>query len=272
MFVFSFNEDVANLIKYNNIKLNIQNGETIKLPSYLRIEPYTKVYRGNTLTTMGSFSYANVALPWGTTIGRYCSIAKGLEVFGADHFVDWISTSPRFYTNEYQSLCDADLITHQKREMRCVNIGHDVWIGANVTLKKCITIGNGSIIGAGSVVTHDVPPFAIVAGIPAKIIKWRFSPEIIKRIDHIQWWNYHINDLKHMNAENPKRFLELLEQKIALNKIRPYNPIPVTFDDFARCNLFFKYSQMLHDFYNLITPSRDYSKNYFQIYLIVFRC
>lgn len=113
------------------------------------------------MTTLGAFGYSNSLLPWGGAIGRYCSIAKGLKIFGAEHFVDWISTSPRFYINEHQSQFDASQITHKKRESRCVNIGHDVWIGSNVTLKKCITIGDGAIVGAGSIVTHDVEPFSV---------------------------------------------------------------------------------------------------------------
>ena len=68
-------------------------------------------------------------------------------------------------------------------------IGHDVWIGHGVTIKQGVRIGNGAVIGSNTMVTKDVPPFAIVGGVPAKVIRYRFSKEVIDRLEEIQWWN-----------------------------------------------------------------------------------
>lgn len=96
---------------------------------------------------------------------------------------------------------------------KITTIGNDVWIGANVLLKTGITVGNGAVIGMGSVVTHDVPPYAIVAGNPARVIQMRFSPEIIQRMEDSQWWDRDPATLKEFLPlmQEPKKFLDALE-------------------------------------------------------------
>lgn len=71
-----------------------------------------------------------------------------------------------------------------------IDIGNNVWIGDNTVFLKNVTVGDGAIIGSGSVVTHDVPPFAIVAGVPARIIKYRYTKFVIEQMMKIQWWNW----------------------------------------------------------------------------------
>jgi len=90
-------------------------------------------------------------------------------------------------------------------------IKHDVWIGANCTILDEITIGNGAVIGAGSVVTKDVPAYAIVGGNPAKIIKYRFSPEIIREIEATQFWELDMSEIDKFNIHT-KNIRELLDQ------------------------------------------------------------
>ncbi|MDW8380816.1 MAG: CatB-related O-acetyltransferase [Verrucomicrobiota bacterium] len=125
-------------------------------------------------------------LPPGTVVGRFCSIASGFVVLRRNHPIEWASQHPFFY-RQTLGACESDRL--EPVECNPLEIGHDVWIGANVIiLPKCKRIGNGAVIGAGSVVTKDVPDFAIVAGNPARVIRWRFPSEVQEVIAASHWW------------------------------------------------------------------------------------
>lgn len=85
---------------------------------------------------------------------------------------------------------------------KLVTIGNDVWIGTRVIIMGGVKIGNGAVIGAGAIVTKDVPDYAIAVGVPAKVVKYRFSPDIIEKLLELQWWNLSEEELK----ENIKEF------------------------------------------------------------------
>lgn len=120
-----------------------------------------------------------------TVIGKYCSIAGNVVIGIGNHPLNWLSTSPFFYMkflgwrqeNEYRDTVPPTFI------------GNDVWIGQGALIKDSITIGDGAIIGAGAVVVKDVPPYAVVGGVPARIIKYRFDERIIAELLELQWWN-----------------------------------------------------------------------------------
>lgn len=144
--------------------------------------------------TVGLYSYGGCFCPDFNTggkvhVGRYCSIAENVHYFGANHPVKYISCSAYFYNKNFGlRVRDVD-----RSELY---IGNDVWIGYGVIiLAKCKYIGNGAIIGAGSVVTHDVPPYTIVAGNPARIIKHRFNENEVALIESSCWWNDSPNEL-----------------------------------------------------------------------------
>ena len=139
--------------------------------------------------TYGScFSIENI--PVGTEIGRYCSFAQNVRIFNGNHPMENKSTHPFFY-NPTLKYVSKEMITRTK-----LVIGNDVWIGFNViVLPSVASIGDGAIIGAGSVVTKDVPPFTVVVGNPAKIIKKRFANETIQNILKSPWWNKTIEEL-----------------------------------------------------------------------------
>lgn len=130
-----------------------------------------------------------------TKIGRFCSLGSNISVINAFHPTSgFVSTNPAFYSLNKQ--CGITFVNRQKfEEHRSVDnnysviIGNDVWIGHNVTIIAGITIGDGSIIGANALVTKDVPPFAIVGGVPAKVIRYRFDDESRTRIYNSKWWD-----------------------------------------------------------------------------------
>ena len=109
----------------------------------------------------------------------------------SQHPTDTFSTSPVFYEDVFEEPFRVTQRSGYKNLVQ-TTIGNDVWIGSGVKIKTGITIGDGAVIGAGSVVTKDVAPFSIVAGVPAKLIKMRFSPEIIERIQTLAWWQYNL--------------------------------------------------------------------------------
>lgn len=141
------------------------------------------------------------------TIGKYCSLGNNIKVIQENHpSKTFVSTSPTFFSTLKQTnrtFADKNYyneILHISNSS--VIIENDVWIGNNVLLKGGVTIGNGAIVAMGSVVTKDVPPYAIVGGVPAKIIRYRFSENDIKKLLDFEWWNQNDSWLK----ENYKKF------------------------------------------------------------------
>lgn len=140
--------------------------------------------------TIGSYSYiASNATVSMTKIGRFCSIGPYLMSGYGDHPVDWLSTCPVFFSTFRQ--CG---ITFSEKnffkERNPIEIGNDVWIGARVFIRDGVKVGNGAIIAAGAVVVKDVPDYAIVGGVPAKVIRYRFTAENIEALSSISWWNW----------------------------------------------------------------------------------
>lgn len=126
-----------------------------------------------------------------TKIGRYCSFAHGVCIFNANHPLTFKSTHPYFYEPAL------GYVAKQVRSLRSIEIGNDVWVGQNAVILSSVNrIGDGAVIGAGSIVTRDVPDFAVVAGNPAKIIRFRFSEEAIHKLKEECWWNKDIEELK----------------------------------------------------------------------------
>jgi acetyltransferase-like isoleucine patch superfamily enzyme len=115
------------------------------------------------------------------SIGKYCQLGVDVALHATNHPISYMTT----YINK--NLFDGEL--KSLKQEHTITIGHDVWIGHGVIIVGNVTIGNGAILAAGSVVTKDVSPYAIVAGVPAKEIRKRFSDTIIQEIEALQWWN-----------------------------------------------------------------------------------
>ncbi len=154
--------------------------------TYMRIALHT---HGSTLTNFGKVSFARPKIiGCGAAIlkvGKYCSISNSATfILGLEHNSKWLTTCPFSVVDKnYRKY------PYPTRSKGDINVGNDVWIGYEALILSGVKIGDGAIIGARSVVAKDVPPYAIVAGNPSKIIRYRFSPEVIEQLLELKWWD-----------------------------------------------------------------------------------
>jgi acetyltransferase-like isoleucine patch superfamily enzyme len=140
---------------------------------------------------VGRHSYGDpVVHDWGEgaklRIGSFCSFASNVQIFlGGEHRTDWVSTYP--FNMMWPQ---AEHFTGHPATKGDVTIGHDVWVGADAVILSGVTVGDGAVIGARALVTKDVPPYAVVAGNPARQVKLRFSPQQVSRLQALAWWNW----------------------------------------------------------------------------------
>lgn len=138
-------------------------------------------------------------------IGNYCSIAPGVQRLVGNHPFTEVSTHPLFYKREFGN------VETTRYDYHSLVIGNDVWIGVNAIItSSCTFIGNGAVIGAGAVVTHNVPDYAIVVGVPAKVIKYRFDKNTINELLEIKWWDRNPIELREIAkySSNINEFIE----------------------------------------------------------------
>ena len=134
-------------------------------------------------------------------IGRYCSFGTDIHYFGADHPIDHAVMSAYFYNRAFGGLDVKDV------ERYDLEIGNDVWIGHGaVIVSACHHIGNGAVVAAGAVVTKDVPAYAIVGGVPAKVLKYRFDESTQKKLEESQWWE--------LTPQELYKFYEYIDQPV----------------------------------------------------------
>ena len=158
---------------------------------------------------VGLYSYGCFDLnrfPAGVTIGRYCSFAPTSHAFLRNHGINFIALTAYLYQPKL-GVVDEDRLPLAK-----LDIADDVWIGHNATILSSVhSIGRGAVVAAGAIVTKPVPPYAIVAGNPAKIIRFRFPSEIIEQIEQSRWWELSADDLREFIKEDPQRTFQPAE-------------------------------------------------------------
>jgi virginiamycin A acetyltransferase len=152
-------------------------------------------------------------------VGKYNSIGRDCNFFlHANHRPDWVTTSSQLLGPVTNEIADLHMTMGHPACKGDITIENDVWIGANSTIMSGVTIHNGAIVAAGSVVTKDVPPYAIVAGNPGKIVKFRFTEEQIKNLLEISWWDWNEDRIKESAMTLWSRDIDFFIKE-ALNKI-----------------------------------------------------
>ena len=137
----------------------------------------------------GCFNAANIRAL--TKIGRYCSFAENVYIYNTNHPLGAKSTHPFFY-NPSLGYVESEQISR-----RHIQIGNDVWVGQNAIILASVTeVGDGAVIGAGAVITKNVPDFGVVVGNPAKLVKYRFSEDAIRKLKQGRWWDKDIDELR----------------------------------------------------------------------------
>lgn len=121
-----------------------------------------------------------------TTVGAFCSIGQNVSIGPSQHPTDWLSTAPFQYVTSMKLIVDQTVLPKTNLP---TTIENDVWIGNNAIIKDGVKIANGCVIGSNAVVTHDTIPYGIYGGVPAKLIRKRFSDKTIDELQKLKWWD-----------------------------------------------------------------------------------
>jgi acetyltransferase-like isoleucine patch superfamily enzyme len=185
----------------------------------------------------GAFSYSSSHITTHVaSVGRYCSIADGIQFGHEEHPTKWLATSSFTYDAKFMSLTDEPLpdtrytrapLPEGGRWGRIV-IGNDVWIGHRAYIRAGARLGDGCIVGALAVVTKDVPPYAIVAGNPARIVGYRFEPDVIEALLQLRWWRFDFRHLEGVDVTDVGAAIARIAALEAAGMV-PYDPIPDVF-------------------------------------------
>ncbi|MBX6953362.1 CatB-related O-acetyltransferase [Providencia rettgeri] len=200
-------------------------GEKIRIIGDVFVEEYSMMpFRS--FCSVGAFSEPACYFSNDVVIGRYCSISSGVKVMGGQHPYDRFTTSRLTYKKEFEDIAKSQGdhwdVKPYNTNIGAPVIGNDVWIADDVVIKGNIKIGDGAVIAANSVVTKDVPPYAIVAGVPAKVIKYRFPEEVIIKLLKLKWWDYKFTDLPdNSHCDDMNYFIEHLSLSIERGDIKP---------------------------------------------------
>ena len=149
------------------------------------------------------------------TVGAYCAIGARTAINPFNHPIDWLSTNEfQYHPRSFDWVPEYNAFERLERTpdmFQHVTIGNDVWTGHNVNILPGVSVGDGAVVGAGSVVTKDVPPYAIVAGAPAQVRRMRFSEKVIERLLRLKWWELELSQLSGLPFRDIDRCLDMIE-------------------------------------------------------------
>ena len=157
-----------------------------------RFTPFTHILSGAKLSDVQVGKYSRIGVHCQVTnakIGNFTAIGKDTVITVGQHPTNYLTFHSIFYKKGNWGWHDDWVAPIEFHSGKKVTIGNDVWIGRQCIIMDGVNIGDGAIVATGAVVTKDVPPFAVVGGVPAKIIRYRFPKEVIDRLEEIQWWN-----------------------------------------------------------------------------------
>ena len=189
-------------------------------------------------SSLGYGSYvASGSFLRGAKVGRYCCIGKQVRVIDVTHpSRQYVSVHPLFFAEK--TVVGESYVGRQNFEETVklpddpkfsVRIGNDVWIGDSAMILGGHVIGDGAIVAAHAVVTKDVPPYAIVGGVPAKVIRYRFDEETIRELLDLKWWNYNLSEFGALDWSDVKGCIKSIRKALAEDPgIKPYAPEPIT--------------------------------------------
>ena len=192
---------------------------------------YSHLMRGAEVSdsSFGRFTRISGGAVTKAKVGSFCAISKGAIVGGGgEHPLDQISFHSVFYMSnklQHPKMCFAERQLYDD-DVRDVIIGNDVWVGSNSVVKSGVEIGTGAVIGNSALVVRDVPPYAVVGGVPARIIKYRHSDELISELLRSQWWKWSVPQLKVITKNFDKskpmtleRFLKIEREALSISSV-----------------------------------------------------
>lgn len=233
----------AELAKNNIMVPSPANVHLMMKNRLMEIEPFVQFRNGMyDIEKIGAFTYmggGSCIIKCVKSIGRYSSLASNLSIGQYEHPTNFLSTSNMLHGEWEETFTNLkpenDIIRETLKESiktyserfkpteSDIVIGNDVWVGEGAFISRGVTIGDGAIVAARAVVTKDVPPYSIVAGVPARVIKYRFDKKSIERLIELKWWEYERAVLKGVNLTNIEEAIEKLEENIK-NGCKKYTP------------------------------------------------
>jgi acetyltransferase-like isoleucine patch superfamily enzyme len=207
-----------------------RTGEFVDLHERIRVGPGSRIFR----STIKGPLYLNRNSQFGPdvvagkytgmnescyiargSIGAYCSIGARTAINPFNHPTQWLSTHEfQYHPNSYDWVAEYQDFARLERSSDMfgkATIGNDVWTGHNVNILADVTIGDGAVVAAGSVVTKDVPPYAIAAGVPAAVKGYRFADSVIERLLKLKWWDLELSQLSGLPFRDIERCMDLIE-------------------------------------------------------------
>jgi len=175
-----------------------------------KIEPGSQVVSSE----FGQHSYCGYdCVLLNTSVGSFCSISDNVVVGGSNHPVHFVSTSPVFLS--HRDSVKAKFSKFKYLDLPRTMIGNDVWLGHSARVRAGVEIGHGAVVAMGSVVTKDVPPYSVVGGNPARVLRMRFSEEIIEGLLATEWWSLSGDELGRWATwfDDPEKFLQKWNQE-----------------------------------------------------------